>query len=394
MKILISGAGIAGPTLAFWLKKYGHEPVIVERAPSFRGNGYVIDFWGLGFDVAERMGLLPELRRRGYMVKEVRIVNKAGDRAGGFFADVFGQLTDNRYLSLARGELAKAIYELVEPSIETIFGDQITKVEQAPDAAHVSFKNCGPRSFDLVIGTDGLHSGLRELMFGPVSQFEKYLGYKVAAFEARGYPKVSDDVYVMFTDPGRQIARFTLKDGRTLFLFVYRDANPDFAHGLDAHKEDLHRAFDGCGWESAEILKLVDQTDELYLDRVSQIHMNSWVKDRVCLIGDAAFCVSLLAGYGSALAMASAYSLAGELHVANGDYKRAFAAYEQRFRPYIAKKQKAAERFAGSFVPKTTFGLFARNQISRLLNIRLVAELALARDLRDTLSLPVYETTA
>ena len=205
MKILISGAGVAGPTLAYWLAHYGFEPTIVEKAPALRTGGYIIDFWGAGFDIADRMGLLPELREKGYMVQEIRVVNRNGQRIAGFPVDVIAQATGGRYISLPRSELAASIFGKLEGKVETIFGDSMTRIEQTDRTVRVAFEHGPEREFDLVIGADGLHSRVRELVFGAESQFEKYLGCKVAAFEVEGYQSRDELVMVMYTEVHQQV---------------------------------------------------------------------------------------------------------------------------------------------------------------------------------------------
>jgi 2-polyprenyl-6-methoxyphenol hydroxylase-like FAD-dependent oxidoreductase len=164
--VLISGIGIAGTTLAYWLGEHGFKPTLVERASHLRTSGYVIDFWGLGYDVAERMGLLSSLKSEGYDVEEVRFVNAEGCREGGFGVDIFRSLTDGRYVSIARSDLAKLIYHKIDGQSETIFGDSIVGIEDTGDDVGVVFERSAPRRFDLVIGADGLHSAVRELVFG------------------------------------------------------------------------------------------------------------------------------------------------------------------------------------------------------------------------------------
>lgn len=394
MRVLISGAGIAGPTLAYWLAHYGLEPTLIETAPRLRTGGYVIDFWGTGFDIADRMGALPEIRRKGYMMREVRVVNRNGKRLAGFPAEAFARLTQGRYVSLPRGELAAAIFGKIEGKVETIFGDSVNRIEQTERVVRVTFERGGQRDFDLVVGADGLHSRVRELAFGPESRFEKYLGYKVAAFAVEGYRPRDELVYVMYTQLGQQVARFAMRDDLTMFLFIFRDDDIAGAEDLQAQKALLRKRFGTSGWECSQILEALDATDDLYFDRVSQIRMNpqqgSWTRGRVTLIGDAAFCVSLLAGQGSALAMVAAYILAGELHRANGDFATAFSRYQDLFAPFVLSKQKAALRFAGAFAPKTNFGLFLRNRIFNLMAIRWIADLAAGRDLSDNIALPDY----
>lgn len=391
MNILIVGAGVAGPTLAYWLARQGHRPTLLEHAPQLRTGGYVVDFWGGGFDVAERMGLLPELRRRGYSVRGVRLVDDAGEEAGGFAADVFARFTGGRFLSLPRGDLAAAIYGALDARTERLFGDEVIALEDGPHDVRVTFRHASARRFDLVIGADGLHSSVRALTFGAESPCEKYLGYKVAAFESNGYRPRDEDTYVLHSAPGRQIGRFSMRDDRTMFLFVWRDADGSIPRDAGSQRAELVHRFGDGRWETAEILRRAQATPELYFDRVSQIHMDAWTRGRVALIGDAAHCASLLAGQGSALAMIGATVLAGELLVARGDHRIAFARYEGRLRRFIAGKQKAAEGFASSFAPRTALGVAVRNKLTGLLSIPLVARWALRRGLRDDLELPDYE---
>ena len=342
--ILISGIGIAGPTLAYWLRHFGFSPTLVEVATTLRTGGYVIDFWGLGYDIAERMGLLSEINRVGYHVRELRTANDRGQRLSGFGTSVFNELTGGRFVSIARSDLSRLIFGKIESSAEIMFGDQIVSLHEEAEGVQVNFEHAGHRKFDLVIGADGLHSIVRKLVFGPQDRFEKYLGYTVAAFEVSGYRPRDEAVYVIHDLPGHQVARFALHDDRTLFLFIFagNDDTPSGPRDIAAQKATIRDRFKNGGWECTAILTELDRVHDLYFDRVSQIRMDSWSRGRVALIGDAAFCVSLLAGQGSALAMTSAYVLAGELARAHGRHDEAFRSYETLLRPYLAAKQKGA----------------------------------------------------
>jgi 2-polyprenyl-6-methoxyphenol hydroxylase-like FAD-dependent oxidoreductase len=389
--ILISGAGIAGPALAFWLNAAGFKTTIVERAPGLRAGGYVIDFWGLGYDIAERMGIADELKRVGYSMREMRIVGPRGERITGFGTRVFRELSGGRFITLARSDLARLLFETVKGRTEVLFGDEIVGLEERPEHIEARFRQAGARSFDLVVGADGLHSNVRRLAFGPQPQFEQDLGYVVAAFEAQGYRPRDEDVYVIYSEPSQMVARFALHDDRTLFLFVFtRDDSSPPTPDLAAQKATLSRRFGGRGWESEQILARLDGAPDLYFDRVAQIKMPSWSRGRVALIGDAAFCFSLMAGQGSALAMIAAYVLAGELARPGARHDDAFNRYEALLRAFIDVKQKGAERFSATFAPRTRFGLFARNLVVSACAIPGVAKLALSRGITDTLELPGY----
>ena len=359
-----------------------------------RTGGYIVDFWGAGFEIADRMGLLPEIRRKGYMIREVRVVGRSGRRVAGFPAEAFARMTGGRYVSLPRGELAASIFGKIEGKVETIFGDSIDRIDQTERSVRVTFESGGTRDFDLVVGADGLHSRVRQLVFGAEGRSEKYLGYKVAAFQVEGYRPRDELVYVMYTQVGQQVGRFAMRDDRTMFLFTFADENATGNGDLQAQKELLRRRFGSSGWECTNILDALDASNDLYFDRVSQIRMDPrqglWTRGRVTLVGDASSCVSFLAGQGCALAMAAAYILASELHRARGDYAEAFRRYQNSFAPFVLSKQKAALRFAGAFAPKSKFGLFLRNRIFNLLAIPWIADLAIGRDLADNIALPDY----
>ncbi len=343
--VLISGIGIGGPTLAYWLQAAGFSPTLVERAPMLRSGGYAIDFWGLGYEIAERMGLKGDIDRIGYHIRELRIVDDRGERIAGFGTKVFRELTGGRFVTLGRSDLSVLLFEKIKGTTEVIFGDEIVSLEEHTDSVRVQLEKAGMRRFDLVIGADGLHSNVRKLTFGTQDRVERQLGYCVAAFEVRGYRPRDEDVYVIYSEPGQMLGRFALHDDRTLFLFVFTDAGR-LAPMLDlpAQKAMLRDQFSSGKWECSRVLGELDRIQELYFDRVSQIKMDSWSRGRVALVGDAAFCVSLMAGQGAALAMIAAYVLAGELARASGKHDEAFAKYEKLLRAFIASKQYGAER--------------------------------------------------
>jgi 2-polyprenyl-6-methoxyphenol hydroxylase-like FAD-dependent oxidoreductase len=392
MRIAINGAGVAGPTLAFWLLRSGHEVLLIEKSPQLRSGGYVIDFWGVGYDIAEKMGLIPQLRELGYQVQEVRLVDRQGRRRGGFLVDVFRRITGGRFTSLRRADLAATVYRAVAGQVETLFGDSIAAIEEQRTGVRVSFDHAPPRDFDLVVGADGLHSRVRGLVFGAEEGFEVPLGYHVAAFEITGYRPRDELVYVSHGVPGKQVSRFSMRDDRTLFLWVFRDEyltriSPS---NDNERKAELKNVFADVGWECPQILEEMGDVSDIYFDRVSQVRMDSWTKRRTALIGDAAACVSLLAGEGTGLAMAAAYVLAGELCRCGEDHAAAFAGYQSLMKPFLVRKQQSAARFASTFAPQTAFGIGYRNLATRLLRIPFVADFMVGQALRDAIELPDY----
>jgi 2-polyprenyl-6-methoxyphenol hydroxylase-like FAD-dependent oxidoreductase len=392
--VLISGIGIAGPTLAYWLWRRGFEPVLIERAPKLRAGGYVIDFWGVGFEVAERMELIPTLRDVGYMNDRIVFVRQDGRIRSAFGGNALRRTLGDRFLSIQRGDLARAIYETIKHETETVFGDEIIGMAQDADHVEVRFKRGTARSFDFVIGADGLHSPLRTGMFDWRESIERYLGYYVAVFVTGGYSKRDEHTYLSYAAPGRQISRFALRGNRTGFLFAFARPYKDsaFVQDTTSQKRALIETFSHEPWvEWPEIKSHLEACDDLYFDAMSQIELPAWSRGRVALVGDAAYCPSLLAGEGSAFAMVGAYILAGELQRARSDYTRAFAAYERSFRPFIERKQRSARAFASSFVPLTSFGLFVRDVILHLGRIPIVSDFLARRFVIDRFELPIYD---
>lgn len=393
--ILVSGTGIAGPTIAYWLSKRGFAPTLIEQAPHLRQGGYIIDFWGVGFDVAERMGLIPGLREAGYNINRVAFVTKKGRQRSALGHNVLKRSLGDRFLSIQRGDLANAIYRTIEQNVETIFADSVVEIRQRGDGVDVTFERGSPRAFDLVIGADGLRSAVRSAVFGPREKFERYLGYYAASFLTSAYPRRDEHAYLSYAAPGRQITRYALREDRTAFFFVFESQNQiaEAAHDLATQKQILRDTFSREAWiEWPEIESRLEACDDLYFDAVSQITLPRWSEGRTALVGDAAYCPSLLAGEGAAFAMAGAYILAAELDRAGSDYRKAFGAYERRFRPFIERKQKSARAFASSFAPKTSFGLFLRDQVLRLSAIPAVSDFLMRRFVADRFSLPEIET--
>ena len=390
MRIAISGAGVAGPAFAHWMRRAGHDVTLIEAASSFRTGGYLIDFWGLGYSIAEKMGIDEDIRKVGYQIQELHAVGPDGRTNASLHVETIRRATNDRYISVARGDLAAAIYRTVENDIETIYSDTITAVEDEPDHVSVRFKHARPRDFDMVIGADGLHSKVRELVFGPERIFARYLGCQVAACVIEGYRPRDELVYVTYNLAGRHIGRFALDDDRTLVLFIFRSSSPYIPGSLDSCKALLRSHFTDAGWESPQILAALDDVDDIYLDIVSQIRMDRWYSGRVALIGDAAACVSLLAGEGTGLALAEAYVLAGELAMTQGDPSRAFAAYQSRLHRFIEDKQDSATKFVSVFAARTKLGIWLRNAGIRAMNLPFVGDLVVARALRDDIDLPDY----
>jgi 2-polyprenyl-6-methoxyphenol hydroxylase-like FAD-dependent oxidoreductase len=389
--ILISGAGIAGLTLAYWLKKFGFHPTIVEHSPVLRQGGYAIDFWGAGFTIAERMNIVPDLNKADLQIREVTFVDEHNKPRGRMNYEQLKKMMNNRALTLLRSDLSKIIYDHLDKDVEIIFGDSIRNIEQNEKGVTVHFHNGNVRSFDLVAGADGLHSKVRKLAFGDEAQFEKYYGYYTSSYTIENNA-LNDGLFLTYNIPCKQAATYSINENKTATFFIFSSPEKTVYdhHDIEKQKEILRNEFKNAGWKCTALLSKIDTAPDFYFDVVSQIKMDRWSNDRVTLVGDAAYCPSLLSGQGSTLAMTGAYILAGELKEANGDYKTAFEQYENIFKPFIESKQKIAQNFAKSLVPKSKFGIWLRNAFTNLMFLPFISRLFIKQFMDDKLELKTY----
>ncbi|GAA2892373.1 FAD-dependent monooxygenase [Streptosporangium fragile] len=365
MTVLVSGASIAGLSVAHQLAARGHEVTVVERAPALRRAGSPIDVRGEALRVAAEMGIL----RR---VHEERVVN-SGRTLFTTFVDATGspvaalpnaEASDSDGdIEIARDRLVDILHEAIGDRAEFVYGDSVTSVRQSRDGVEVAFASGAGRRFDLVIGADGIHSTVRRAVFGPEHEFRRHLGVYFSIVDL----PTGSGVYgesLTYNSPGK-MAGISDFGTRTLGFLAFR--SPEVAydhHSLDEQKRLIQDAFAAeNGWRVGELLDAVREASDLYFDSVSQVHMPSWSSDRVVLVGDAAHAAALFSGRGTSLAMLGASLLGEELGAANrpADHAAAFTAYERRLRPHVERAQAGVPEARDLLVPSTAAELAARN---------------------------------
>lgn len=329
--VLISGASVGGPALGYCLARYGFRVTIVEKAPVLRPGGQAVDFKGdVHMTVLRRMGILDDVRRLQTGGTDQTFVDKRG-RA---LAVLPGEFSGGE-LEIARGDLARLIYDRsVEAGCEYVFDDSITSLTETTGGVHVTFERSAPRTFDLVIGADGIHSNVRRLVFGPESDYVEFLGHYYALAEV---PERFGAEAQIYNEPGKMVAAGGPKASA---FFVFSSPRLDYdRYDTEAMKRIVLDAYAGMGWRTPEVLDAVRRTGDFYLDSISRVKIDRYSQGRVALLGDAAY-ANTLGGFGSGLALVGAYVLAGELAVANGDHRVAFRRYEEGFREYAKISEK------------------------------------------------------
>ena len=395
--VVISGAGIAGPTLAYWLTRYGYRVTVAELADGIRPGGQTVDLRGAGADVVERMGLLEQMEARSLFQRGIAWVRSDGSRRAEMPVEAFDGNGPVSKLEILRGDLVDVLYQATKDTAEYRFNTRIDGLVQDDDGVDVTFTDGSRTRADVVVGADGPHSTVRRLVFGPEEQFVKPLGGYNAWFTAPDTVGL-DSWYLMYQAPGLNASLRPSHDPEIAKAgLAFRSEPLDYdRRDLDAQRTLLVNRFAGAGWVCDALLAAAQDADDFYFDSFAQVHMPAWSSGRVALVGDAGYCASPLSGMGTSLALVGAYILAGELGpaAAGVDSERlaaSFARYQTAMRPYVDKCQDLPNTI-DRYAPKSQFDVASNGVVWKWMQrwpFRIVAE-RLWFTTADAIDLPDY----
>ncbi|MGW7619122.1 FAD-dependent monooxygenase [Streptomyces antimycoticus] len=386
--VLISGASIAGPALAYWLHRSGCAVTVVEKAGALRAGGYPIDIRGTAIEVVRRMGILPRLRDAHIDSRRCTFLDADGGEVASLSPSAVAGGVEGQDLEVRRGDLAASLYALVRDDVEFLFGDSIDTLDQYGQGFDVTFRSGQRRTFDLVVGADGMHSQTRETLFGPEERFHRYLGYCFAIFTMPNTFGLSREV-MMWNTPGKAAALYAVGENDELHAFLnFHQSEPplDALRNPDAQRDLVATVFADAGWEVPRMVDALRDADDLFFDTAGQIRMPHWSSGRVALVGDAAYAPSFLTGQGSSLALVGAYMLADAV-ASHRDHTAAFAAYEHGVREFVAMNQALVDTGGATLFPTTAEALEQRN--TRLRGLVTLPS-APARPAHSALTLPAF----
>ncbi|MGW8684875.1 FAD-dependent monooxygenase [Streptomyces sp. NPDC055817] len=388
LDVLVSGASVAGPAVALALSLHGARVTVVEKAADLREGGFAVDFRGwVHRTVLTALGIHDDIHARQTRMGRQTVVDADGTPR----VDLPAELMSGD-VEIFRGDLAHILYEHSRDTVDYVFGDSIATLSEDDRGVDVTFERAAPRRFDLVVAADGLHSPTRRLVFGDESRYLRFLDHYVAGFGIPNHLGL-DRTGRLYSDPGRAVcvSNYDGDPDRAGALLVFRSEPLDHDRkDVDRQKRLLAERFAGMGWEAPRVLKALEDADDLYFDAIAQIHVDRLAKGRVVLLGDAGYGATM-GGMGTGVAIVGAYVLAGELALADGDHRTAFAAYEAQIGDFAKGCQKISGNAGPFFAPPTERKIRSRDRMYRLLSSRLMAgffkrlteKAATALDLKD-----------
>jgi len=363
-KILVSGASIAGLSTAYWMNKIGYKVSVVEIANAPRTNGAAIDLRGNAVDIIKRMNIFEQLKSNRLHVEMIEFKNAADVTEGAISLTEQGLEDPNDEIEIERDKFINILFDELKNDVEFIFNNNIIGLNETNDDIKVTFKNGPQRAFDLVLGCDGIHSGIRKIWFGNEAQYAHFLE---AYFSITTVNKllIKEKTMQMFNVPDKAIT-LNAYNNKTDIIFCFFSEN-EIAYDyrdIEQQRKIILDQFAGLSWRAPELLEEIANAKNFYFDKFCQIKMSSWTKGRVALVGDAGYCASPAAGMGGSLSMYGASILADALQKYNGNFELAFQEYNKILRPFIEEVQATAEtNVRENFIPRTEEAIRKRNEI-------------------------------
>jgi len=363
--VLVSGASIAGISTAWWLNKLGYRVTVVELAAAPRTGGAAINIQGEALASARRMGILEQLKVHRLNLERLEFKNAADETEGavdmqpGNPQPADGEVSE---IEIERVALMEILVNALHNEVEFLFDNRITALAEAADAMQVTFQHGAPRTFDLVFGCDGMHSGVRQLWFGHGAEYAHFLEHYFS-LTIVDHLLIAPNTAQLYSVPGKGIMLNAYKGKTDIVFWFFAAQEIPYDHRDAGQQRRLVAAqFAGQGWRSDELLAEMKGAGISYFDKFCQIRMPDWTKGRVALVGDAAYCASPAAGIGASLSMMGAAAVADALEKHDGDFAAAFAAYDQGLRPFVEETQAMALHLLHHvFIPKTEEDIRRRN---------------------------------
>jgi 2-polyprenyl-6-methoxyphenol hydroxylase-like FAD-dependent oxidoreductase len=369
-RVLISGASVAGPVLAYWLRRFGFRPIVVEQTEELRfgSGGHAVDLFGPALQIIEWMGALPQVQQASTHTEIISFVRE-GHRPVDVAAELMAEGVSERHVEIMRGALAKIIYEAGRDDIEYVFGNSITSLQQTEQGVNAKFRHGPPQTVDLVVGADGLHSITRQLVFGDEHQFLHFLGGYLAVFTVPNYLDLHQRMlgYGAVDRTAAIYPVYRTDEARVLLLWRTPTQHDYDRHDVMAQRRLVSALFGDMDWEVPRMLAELENADDLYLDSIGTIVMDTWTRGRITLVGDAGYSPGPAVGGGTSLAVVGAYVLASELAAASDDHAHGLAAYEQIMRPAVQQSERIGPYTMKLLIPGSRMQVWAMAQAMRLL---------------------------
>lgn len=368
MDVCIVGGGIAGLTLAYWLIERGDRVTVLEKSSSLRDEGYMIDFFGPGYDVAERMGLLEKLKEIHYPVDALVFMKKTGEEKYRIPYQKLRDLMNGKHYNFMRGDLEHVLYETIRDRVDMIFNASPVSIAQNDHNVTVTLSDGSSVTSDLLVGADGLRSTIRSLAFNEDRNHSiRYIGYYTAAYiidDPEVLKKMGGSFYT-YSEPGCQVSVYPIRGDKmaTFFLYSYKEQQGQLTK--EEALQQLTQKFGHMDWIVRDLLRAGVDAKDFYFDEVSQVELPEWKNGRITFVGDSCQCVSLLAGQGASMAMAGAYTLAKSLDEHSTDLAEALSTYENSLHPDIDSLQRSARKFANYFLPDSWWRLYVRDVLTK-----------------------------